>query len=212
MMLVWDQIATPQGGAAAGLLAAAAGARASALLYGIAGNYTKRYLTGVDSLTVATGSMIGATLVLLPMPSIDVARRPVSLHAWEAVIALGIACTGVAYLVYYHLVAVVGPARAMTVTFVIPVFGILGALFIGEQVSLANAGGCAVVAGGHRARNRVLKRCRWRRRGPRVARVATAGTLDVTCGTEPSSPQTDATRIEATGRPFPFAPGWENRF
>lgn len=168
MILVWNQIATPQAGdPAAGLLAAAAALGASAL-YGVAGNFTKKYLTGVDALTVATGSMIGATLVLLPIAVATWPATPVSATAWEAVLALGIACTGVAYFVYFHLVAVAGPARAMTVTFVIPIFGILwGALFIGEEVSLAMLGGCAVVLAGTALATGALKRVpSWRRRAP----------------------------------------------
>lgn len=152
LILVWNQIATPSGGADAasglpvqGLLAAAA-ALAAAALYGVAGNFTKKYLTGVDSLTIATGSMLGATLVLAPIAFATWPVAPVSATAWQAVLALGIGCTGIAYLLFFHLMVVAGPARAMTVTFVIPIFGILwGALFLREQVSATMIAGCAVV-------------------------------------------------------------------
>lgn len=152
LILVWNQIATPSAGNAdaAGLpvqgLLAAGAALAAAACYGVAGNFTKKYLTGVDSLTIATGSMLGATLVLAPIAFVTWPVAPVSTTAWQAVLALGIGCTGIAYLMFFHLIAVVGPARAMTVTFVIPIFGILwGALFLHEQVSATMIAGCAVV-------------------------------------------------------------------
>src|SRR5579864_1682529 len=161
LMLVWDQIATPNGTAATPLTTALAAAAAlgATLLYGIAANYTKRHLTGVDALTVATGTMTGATIVLLPLAVIYWPAAPISLHAWGAVIALGIACTGVAYMLFFHLIAVAGPARAITVTFVIPIFGILwGALFLDEQVSLGMAEGCAVILVGTALATGVIRR------------------------------------------------------
>jgi drug/metabolite transporter (DMT)-like permease len=164
LMLVWDQIATPHGAAATPLTAAlAAGAALGAtLLYGIAANYTKRYLTGVDALTVAAGTMTGATVVLLPLAVIFWPAAPVSLHAWGAVIALGVACTGVAYMLFFHLLATVGPARAITVTFVIPIFGILwGALFLGESVSPGMLEGCVVILIGTALATGVIKRIPW---------------------------------------------------
>jgi len=164
LMLVWDQIATPHGGAATPLTAAlAAGAALGAtLLYGIAANYTKRYLTGVDALTVAAGTMTGATVVLLPLAVIFWPAAPVSLHAWGAVIALGVACTGVAYMLFFHLLATIGPARAITVTFVIPIFGILwGALFLGESVSPGMLEGCVVILIGTALATGVIQRIPW---------------------------------------------------
>lgn len=153
LVLVWNQIAPAQPGPDAalpvqGLLAAAAALAASAL-YGVAGNFAKRYLMDVDAMTNAAGSMLGATLTLAPIAFLTWPAAPVSVHAWGAVLALGIGCTGIAYFIYFHLVAVAGPARAMTVTFVIPLFGILwGALFLGEHVSLAMLAGCAIVLAG----------------------------------------------------------------
>jgi drug/metabolite transporter (DMT)-like permease len=59
---------------------------------------------------------------------------------------LGLVCTAAAYLIYFRLVRSVGPAKAVTVTFLIPVFGILwGALFLDEPVTPALLGSCALV-------------------------------------------------------------------
>jgi drug/metabolite transporter (DMT)-like permease len=170
LMLVWDQIATPNGSAGTPMTTAlAAGAALGAtLLYGIAANYTKRHLTGVDALTVAAGTMTGATIVLLPLAVIFWPSTPISLHAWGAVIALGVACTGIAYMLFFHLIAIVGPARTITVTFVIPIFGILwGSLFLGEGVSPGMLAGCGVILVGTMFATGVIKRLPWM--GPRHA-------------------------------------------
>ncbi|AQG98156.1 multidrug DMT transporter permease [Burkholderia sp. KK1] len=163
LVLVWNQIAPEHAGRDAalptqGMLAAAAALAASAL-YGVAGNFAKKYLMDVDAMTNAAGSMIGATLTLAPIAFFTWPAAPVSAHAWGAVLALGIGCTGIAYFIYFHLVAVAGPARAMTVTFVIPLFGILwGALFLGEHVSLVMMTGCAIVLAGTALATGAVKR------------------------------------------------------
>lgn len=149
--LVWDQVAAPPpGGATAATTALAAGAGlAAALLYGIAASYTKRHLTGVEPLSVAAGTMTAAALVLLPFAIFTWPTTSVSARSWGAVIALGIVCTGVAYLMYFRLIASIGPARTITVTFVIPVFGILwGALFLGESVSAGMIEACVAILAG----------------------------------------------------------------
>ncbi|WP_144156595.1 DMT family transporter [Paraburkholderia sp. BCC1885] len=167
-LLVWDQIAAPHAGSATPLSAALAAVAAlgATLLYGVAANYTKRHLTGVDALTVATGTMLGATLVLIVPAVIYWPATPISLHAWGALLALGVACTGIAYMLYFHLIATIGPARAITVTFVIPIFGILwGALFLGESVSPGMLEGCVVILIGTALAVGVVKRIPWS--GPR---------------------------------------------
>jgi len=149
--LVWDQVAAPPaGGAGAATTALAAGAGlAAALLYGVAANYTKRRLSGVDPLTVAAGTMTGAALVLLPFAAVEWPAASVRASSWGAVIALGIGCTGIAYLMFFRLIASIGPSRTITVTFVIPVFGILwGALFLGERVTAGIVASCVVILAG----------------------------------------------------------------
>ncbi|GAB2886252.1 DMT family transporter [Paraburkholderia jirisanensis] len=176
LMLVWDQIAAPDGSGAAPATTALAALAAlgATLLYGIAASYTKRHLMGVDALTVATGTMLGATLVLLPLALAQWPAAPVSLHAWAAVLALGVGCTGIAYMLFFHLIAVAGPARAITVTFVIPVFGILwGAMFLGEHVSVGMLEGCAVILAGTALATGVIKRV-----GGFGSRSAVAGAAD----------------------------------
>ena len=58
------------------------------------------------------------------------------LHAWLALVAVGVLCTGVAYILYFRLIEEAGPARALAVTFVVPVFAIVyGAVLLSEPVT-----------------------------------------------------------------------------
>lgn len=161
LALVGDQILLQAGDGVSPLATAAAAGAAllAALLYGIAASYTKRHLTGVDPLTVAAGTMAGATIALIPFAVATWPATPISTGAWAAVVALGVLCTGVAYLLYFSLIAAIGPARTITVTFVIPVFGILwGALFLGERVSVGMAAACATILVGTALATGVIKR------------------------------------------------------
>jgi drug/metabolite transporter (DMT)-like permease len=130
------------------LWAIAAGAIA-ALFYAVAAAYMKRRSAGVDAAAAATGSQIGAALLLAPLL---VPLPPVAMPTpgqWIAVVLLGVLCTGIAYLLYFRLIADVGPTRALTVTFLIPLFGMLwGALFLGEAITPVMGAGCALVLAG----------------------------------------------------------------
>ncbi|MDI1339308.1 DMT family transporter [Polaromonas sp.] len=107
------------------------------ICYALSASYTKRYLTGLPPLVTAAGSQIGATLGLaLPALWLWPATMPGS-SAWLALLVVGVLCTGIAYILYFRLIASAGPARALAVTFVVPVFAVLyGVLFLGEAVTL----------------------------------------------------------------------------
>ena len=106
------------------------------LCYAIAATATKRYLTGLPALVTATGSQLGATLGLA-LPAIWFwPATPPGVTAWLALLVLGVACTGIAYILYFRLIEQAGPSRALAVTFVIPVFAVFyGVLFLGESVT-----------------------------------------------------------------------------
>jgi drug/metabolite transporter (DMT)-like permease len=106
------------------------------LCYALAASFTKKYLTGLPPLMTATGSQLGATLGLaLPALWLWPAQMP-SLKAWAAVAVLGVLCTGVAYILYFRIIERAGPARALAVTFLVPVFAVVyGVAFIGEAVT-----------------------------------------------------------------------------
>lgn len=106
------------------------------LCYGLAASYTKRYMGQVPSLVSATGSQIGAAIVLMPLALLQWPQHAVSSKAWAAIAALAVVCTALAYVLYFRIIARAGPARALSVTFCIPVFALAyGVLLLGETVT-----------------------------------------------------------------------------
>ena len=104
--------------------------------YALAASFTKKHIPSLPPLVTATGSQMGAALALaLPALWWHPQHLP-SLHAWGALLVVGIVCTGVAYILYFKLIENTGPAKALTVTFMVPVFAILyGVLLLGETVT-----------------------------------------------------------------------------
>jgi drug/metabolite transporter (DMT)-like permease len=119
------------------------------LCYGLAASFTKRYLAGAHPLATAAGSQIGASLGLaLPMiwfwPT-----QAVSSTAWLAVATVALFCTAIAYILFFHIIEKAGPAKALTVTFLVPVFAMLyGAIFLNESIPVWTMGcGLVILAG-----------------------------------------------------------------
>lgn len=106
------------------------------LCYGLAASFTKRHLGGIHPMATAAGSQIGASLVLV-LPTLWFwPQQPVSGTAWWAVIVLGLLCTAVAYVLFFRIIEAAGPAKALTVTFLVPVFALLyGVLFLSETIT-----------------------------------------------------------------------------
>jgi drug/metabolite transporter (DMT)-like permease len=124
-------------------------ALSATLAYGISGSMARRWFTGVRPLAVAAGSQTAAALLLLPFAALAWPAQPPGPRDWAAAVALGVLCTGVAYILYFRLVARVGPARALTVTYLIPAFAMLwGGLLLGEALTASMLVGCAVILAG----------------------------------------------------------------
>lgn len=141
-MLVWDKISFKPGGSGFAVVAALA----ASLLYGVAVNYTKKRLTGVNSLAIACGSQLCAALALLPLAIFWWPDTLPGIGIWLAVIGLAVGCTGLAFILYFRLIANAGPARAIAVTYLVPVFGVLwGAVFLDEEPTLSMLAGCATI-------------------------------------------------------------------
>ena len=122
---------------------------AASLCYGLGGVYAKRRMQGVLSFDLALGSQAAAAMALVFFVPAATIPGPVTYLVIANVLGLAIASTAVAYVIYFKLIADLGPARALTVTFLIPLFGVLwGALFLGEAVTPALVtGGVLIVAG-----------------------------------------------------------------
>ncbi len=123
--------------------------------YGFAGFLARRWLDqrgGLDSRLAALGSMLGATLFLLPLFAYSAIRHPPASwggwHVWLSLLGLGLMCTAFAYVLYFRLLTAIGPVRSMTTTFLIPPFGVLwGALLLDEPLSMAHLYGGILIAG-----------------------------------------------------------------
>jgi drug/metabolite transporter (DMT)-like permease len=110
--------------------------------YGLAGFFAKRWTTGLEAKQVALFSQLGASIALAPLFALNPPTQWGGTHVWLAMAALGIVCTGIAYILYFRLIADIGPVKSLTVTFLIPLFGVLwGALFLAEQLSWAHGAG-----------------------------------------------------------------------
>ncbi len=121
----------------------------AALCYGLAGVYAKKRMQGTSSFALACGSQLSAAIILAP--ALPFASVPGPVTSWVAfnVAALALASTAIAYLIYFRLIADIGPSRALTVTFLIPLFGVIWSyVFLDEGITLNMLmGGALIVAG-----------------------------------------------------------------
>ena len=145
---------------------------AATISYGIAPSLTKRRLTGVPPLAVAAGSQVAATLCLaLPAALAWPSLNP-SAAAWLWVAMLAFLSTGLAYALYFRLIAHAGPANAVAVTYLVPIFAVLwGGLFLGEHLTPALVLGCAVIFVGTALATGVVRR----RDGSKAKAIARGG-------------------------------------
>ena len=120
----------------------------AAFSYGVATQYAKS-ARKIDPFANAHGSMWAAAVLVAPvLPFFANPVRP-SAEIALAVIALGVLCSGVAYLLYFRLIADIGATSALTVTFLIPVFGVAwGHFFLGEAVGWHTLVGASLVITG----------------------------------------------------------------
>jgi drug/metabolite transporter (DMT)-like permease len=120
----------------------------STVSYGIAGVYAKKAFEGVPPLSIAAGQQIGAAILLLPFTFLNFSASTdkVSGVAILAVLGLALFCTAIAYLLYFYLIESVGPTKTLSVTFLIPVFGIIwGVLILKEHITLGMLFGFFVI-------------------------------------------------------------------
>jgi drug/metabolite transporter (DMT)-like permease len=129
-------------------LAAAGCSLLAALCYALGTTYAKHALAGEPPNTLAVGQQLAAGLILVPVLALSPPPDPGAGGPLAALAALGVASTALAYLIYFRLVKEVGPTSTLTVTFLVPVFGVLwAALFLGERLTPGTlAGGALILA------------------------------------------------------------------
>lgn len=139
------------GGKSAGVdtAAAALAGVVAALCYGIAGNLVKRWLTGLPPFAMAAMTLFFSAMMLAPLAVLQWPQALPSGHAWLSALLLGVLCTGAAYALYFRLIARIGPARAATVTYLVPLFGVTWAwAVLGEPLTSSMAFAGVLILGG----------------------------------------------------------------
>jgi drug/metabolite transporter (DMT)-like permease len=118
----------------------------ASFLYGVGINLVRRHLGGLPPAGVASATLTTSTLLTLPFALADLPHHPVATISWLSAAMLGVVCTGVAFVMYYRLIARAGASRASTVTYLIPLFGVAWAwLLLDEPVTTTMAIACAVI-------------------------------------------------------------------
>lgn len=121
---------------------------AAAVCYGFAAIYTRMKAGGIPSLATATGSQFAASLALLPLalPAMPHAAAAANWSVVIAVLVLGVLCTGIAYAIFFHLIAAEGASKAITVTFLVPATASVWAwLFLDEPITFGTVAGILIV-------------------------------------------------------------------
>jgi drug/metabolite transporter (DMT)-like permease len=145
IVLAWDQASFKATGGMGPLLAVLA-CLGACMSYAVAASYTRLHLSQVPPLVTATGSQIGASVALALPAAFTWPTQAPSATAWLAVLVVGVFCTGLAYLLFYRLIARGSPSRTMTVGYLIPLFAVVyGVLLLDEQLTPAMVTGGLVI-------------------------------------------------------------------
>lgn len=120
----------------------------STVSYGFAGVYAKKTFAGVPPLSLAFGQQMGASVLLFPftLKNLPTSASPVTPIVILSVAGVALLCTAIAYLLYFYLLASVGPTKTLSVTFLIPLFGMIwGVVFLDEKITLGMIAGLFVI-------------------------------------------------------------------
>ena len=128
--------------------AALAGTTAS-LMYGFGINLVRRHLSVYPSGAVAAANLAAGALLLAPLAYYTWPHHVIATRSWVSAVLLGVLCTGVAFVLYYRLIARIGGPRTSTVTYLIPLFGVIWAwLVLAEPLTLRMALAGALILSG----------------------------------------------------------------
>jgi len=121
----------------------------AAMSYGFVSVYTKKFAAKVQPRAIAAGSQLMAGLLLLPLTPLAPPPGPVTSFIAVNMILFALLSSGVAFLLYFRLIADIGPTKSLTVTFLMPIFTMIwAALFIGEAITAVMIVGCGLILAG----------------------------------------------------------------
>ena len=118
----------------------------ASLSYALGATYVKHSFSGIPPVGMAIGQLTAAAVLLLPLSVVSVPERAPSLTVAVCVLALALLSTAVAYLIYFRLIENVGPTSTVTVTLLVPVFGLLfGVLLLDEPFGWGTLAGLVII-------------------------------------------------------------------
>jgi drug/metabolite transporter (DMT)-like permease len=121
----------------------------ASMCYGLAGIYIKKFSVAAKPVAIAGCSQLMAGILLIPVTPFALPIGMFTPLIAVNVLALALLCSAVAYLLYYRLIVDIGPTKALTVTFLMPIFGMVwGSLFLNEVITMTMIAGCALIISG----------------------------------------------------------------
>ena len=121
----------------------------TATCYAVSVLYAGRTVRSFPPLEVAIGQLGVGMLLALPFGLAQLPSEAPPAKAVAAIVALGALSTGVAYLLYFTLIARAGASRAILVTYLVPAFALVyGTVFLDEPVTLSALAGLVLILGG----------------------------------------------------------------
>lgn len=116
------------------------------MCYALTAAYLKHFLSDAKPFAIAGGSQIFTALILLPFVLTNMPETLPSNKAIASTVFLAFVCTGIAYILYFDLIAKIGVSKTLPVGYLIPLFGVLwGYLFLGESLSMFEIAGAIFV-------------------------------------------------------------------
>lgn len=112
---------------------AVAAGTSAAFLYGVGVNLIRRHLAKLPPIALAAATLSCAALVLLPFAAWRWPTQAIPMKSWLAATALGVVCSGIAYALYYRLIQRIGAGRAVTVTYLVPLFAVIWAWLLLDE-------------------------------------------------------------------------------
>lgn len=129
-----------------GVVLGSAACIAATLCYALSTTWLKKYDSSVSTIALSTATLVVASIAIAPFLGTVPSAEALSMQVVVAVLGVSLLCSALGFLIYFRLIADLGPTRASTVTFLIPVFGVLwGATFLAEPVGAATVAGGLVV-------------------------------------------------------------------